>query len=163
MPRRFGSRQNAAARTRHGNPGLKARVTSRTEADESAITSRQNLFVKRSGTNILRYAERDSDPLEILTVSILDTKTRLVRPLTMLGPACSNAVSRNASIATTLFGLAIHRQRVAAPAACRSSPARRRCSACLPIGGENSGTRIHAAPKNRPGDSQRSRRARAEE
>ena len=67
----------------------------------------------------------------------------------MLGPACSNAVSRNASIATTLFGLAIHRQRVAAPAACRSSPARRRCSACLLIGGENSDTCIHAAPKSR--------------
>jgi len=37
---------------RHGenttrNSGLKARVTSRTEADECATTSRQNLFVKK--------------------------------------------------------------------------------------------------------------------
>ena len=104
--------------------------------------------MQRSGTITLGCAERDSGPLGIRNVSILDAKTGLVRPLTTRAPAFSSAVPRKASIATTLFALALHRQSITERASCRRPPARGRCPACLRIGSENVDTRIHAAPKS---------------
>ena len=49
----------------------------------------------------------------------------------------------------TLFALAPRCQAKTTRALCRSSPARRRCFACLLIGGESVARAIHIAPKGR--------------